>query len=197
MTGLVSLLKRFRADDSGQSLVIISLSMVVFLGMAAFAIDVANWYTKHHQAQVVADSAALAAANCLAHPNVGASGSSCSSSTDVNDAKRSRSPYAAANGLTITTSQVVVDTANRKVTVNASAQTPAVFASVFGLHNTTEAATAAASWSDRRHSPAPTQDRTATSCSPTAQTPLLGRTRSTCRFRATARSAATFRPTAT
>jgi Flp pilus assembly protein TadG len=146
MTGFVSLLKRFRADDGGQSLVIISLSMVVFLGMAAIAIDVANWYTKHHQAQVVADSAALAAANCLAHPNVGASGSSCSSSTDVTDAKTVAVAYAAANGLTISTSQVVVDTSNYKVTVNASAQTPAAFASVFGLHNTTETATAAASW---------------------------------------------------
>ncbi len=51
-------------------------SMVVMLGMAALGIDVATWYTEHHQTQVVADSAALAAANCLAHPNIGPSGAS-------------------------------------------------------------------------------------------------------------------------
>jgi Flp pilus assembly protein TadG len=146
MTGFVSLLRRFRADDGGQSLVIISLSMVVMLGMAALAIDVANWYTKHHQAQVVADSAALAAANCLAHPNVGVSGSSCSSSTDVTDARAVAIAYAAANGVTISGSQVVIDTSSYKVTVNASAPTPTMFASVFGVHNTSETATAAASW---------------------------------------------------
>jgi Flp pilus assembly protein TadG len=148
MTGFVSLLRRFRADDSGQSLVIISLSMVVLLGMAALAIDVANWYTKHHQAQVVADSAALAAANCLAHPNVGVSGSSCSSSTDTKDATAVAIAYAAANGVTISGSQVVIDTSSDKVTVNAVAPTPTMFASVFGVHNTSETATAAASFKD-------------------------------------------------
>ena len=146
LTGFVSLLKRFHADQAGQSLVIISLSMVAMLGLAALAIDVASWYTKHHQTQVVADSAALAAANCLAHPNAGPSGASCTSHTDVTDATNVAIAYAAANGVKITASQVVVDTTNDKVTVNPSASTPAVFAGVFGMHTTAEAATAAASY---------------------------------------------------
>ena len=146
LTGFVSLLKRFHADQAGQSLVIISLSMVAMLGLAALAIDVASWYTKHHQTQVVADSAALAAANCLAHPNAGPSGASCTSHTDVTDATNVAIAYAAANGVKITASQVVIDTTNDKVTVNPSASTPAVFAGVFGMHTTAEAATAAASY---------------------------------------------------
>ena len=57
---------RRAADERGQSLVIVTLAMVVVLGMAAVAIDVATWYQKHHQAQVAADAAALAGANCMA-----------------------------------------------------------------------------------------------------------------------------------
>ncbi|HET9719831.1 MAG TPA: pilus assembly protein TadG-related protein [Solirubrobacteraceae bacterium] len=48
-------------------MVIVVLAMFLVLAMAALAIDVAQWYQKHHQAQVSADSAALAAANCLAN----------------------------------------------------------------------------------------------------------------------------------
>ena len=146
VTGFVSLLRRVHADQDGQSLVIVSLSMAVMLGMSALAIDVASWYTKHHQTQVVADSAALAAANCLAHPNAGPSGASCTSNTDVTDATSVAVAYAAANGVKITASQVVVDTSNDKVTVNPTASTPAMFASVFGVKNTAEAATATASY---------------------------------------------------
>lgn len=55
------------AGQDGQSLIIVVLAMFVVIGISALAIDVAQWYQKHHQAQVSADSAALAAANCLAN----------------------------------------------------------------------------------------------------------------------------------
>jgi Putative Flp pilus-assembly TadE/G-like len=139
-------LQKLVGCESGQSLVVISLSMVVMLGMAALGIDVASWYTKHHQTQVVADSAALAAANCLAHPNTGPSGSSCSSNTDTTDATNVAVAYAAANGIKITASQVVINTTTDRVTVNPSATTPSTFASVLGIHSTSEAATATASF---------------------------------------------------
>ncbi|HWD70671.1 MAG TPA: pilus assembly protein TadG-related protein, partial [Solirubrobacteraceae bacterium] len=61
-------LRSFRGDESGQSLIVIVSAMTVLLGIAAFAIDTANWMVRHHDAQVVADSAALAAAQCLANP---------------------------------------------------------------------------------------------------------------------------------
>ncbi len=68
MSGLCKLLRRLLSDESGQSLVVVVSSMTVLLGVAAFGIDAATWMAKHHQAQVVADSAALAAAQCLAIP---------------------------------------------------------------------------------------------------------------------------------
>jgi hypothetical protein len=130
--------------------------MVVVLGMAAFGIEVATWYAKHHQTQVVADSAALAASNCLAHPGVGSgtmnvNGTSisvpaCSNSSDTTDATTVAVDYAAANGVSINASQVQIDTTNDKVTVNASASEPTTFARVFGVNNATQSAAAAASW---------------------------------------------------
>ena len=49
-----------------QSVVVVVISMTLIFAVAAFAIDVGQWFAKHHQAQVSADAAALAAANCLA-----------------------------------------------------------------------------------------------------------------------------------
>ena len=58
-SALVRLLRRLRSEESGQSLILVSLAMTVALGFSAISIDVAGWYQKHHEAQVVADSAAL------------------------------------------------------------------------------------------------------------------------------------------
>lgn len=146
MYALVRRAQRRIRSEAGQSLVVVTLSMLVVLGMAAFGIDVATWYAKHHQAQVVADAAALAAANCLTHPNTGPAGYTCSSSTDVTGAQNVAIYYAAQNGVTITASQVNVDTANGKVTVNASPTAPSFFAHLFGINNVTPNAHAAASW---------------------------------------------------
>lgn len=49
-------------DESGQTLILITLAMFVFLGIAAFALDAAQLSVAHHQAQVAADAAALSAA---------------------------------------------------------------------------------------------------------------------------------------
>ena len=123
-------LRKLIRDESGQSLVVVVSSMTVLLGVAAFGIDAATWMAKHHQAQVVADSAALAAAHCLANP--GQSGSivlngtqttvpACTSGTDTTDADQVAIEYAAANGLTITASNVNVNTTSDTVSVNAPA----------------------------------------------------------------------------
>jgi Flp pilus assembly protein TadG len=152
---LRQVLRRLRRDESGQSLVVIVLSMVVLVGMAAFGIDTATWMVRHHQAQIVADSAALAAAHCLANP--GQAGSidlkgtvtavpACTSSSDTTDAQSDAIDYAAANGLTITSSNVVVNTTKDTVNVTAPAPSTAVFASMFGLGSTTQTAMAEAGW---------------------------------------------------
>ena len=142
-------LRRLRSE-SGQSLVVVTVSMLVVMGMAAFGIDVATWYQKHHEAQVVADAAALAAANCLAHPNTGPTGYTCSSATDVAGAQAVAVYYAAQNGVTITAGQVNVDTANGKVTVNANATAPTFFARLFGIGNTQPHANSSAGYKSKQ-----------------------------------------------
>ncbi len=148
-------LRRLIRDDSGQSLVVVVSSMTVLLGVAAFGIDAATWMSKHHQAQVVADSAALAAAHCLANP--GQSGSivlngaqttvpACTSGTDTTDADQVAIDYAAANGLTITASNVTVNTTTHTVSVNAAATSSGVFSAIAGISSTSQSAGAGASW---------------------------------------------------
>lgn len=152
---LRKLLGRLHRDESGQSLIIVVSAMTVLIALAGAAIDTATWMVRHHQAQVVADSAALAAAQCLADPGQAStmfvSGSQmtvpkCTSSTDSADAQQVAVDYAAANGLAISASNVSVDTKNDKVSVSATAHSPGFFARLFGLNQTTQSAGAGASW---------------------------------------------------
>lgn len=148
-------LRTFRADESGQSLIVIISAMTVLLVIAAFAIDTANWMVRHHDAQVVADSAALAAAQCLANPNQPATLEqngqpvtlTCNSSTPDTNTQTAETvavDYAAANGITIQPSDVTIS--GKVVTVKASTTTPSVFARVMGIGTTSQTAQAGASW---------------------------------------------------
>ena len=142
--------------DSGQSLVVVIVSLGVLLGMAAFGIDTATWMVKRHNDQVVADAAALAAANCLAHPSktptsIVINGSqtsvpACTSGTDSADAQTVAVDYAAANGLTITSSEVNVNTGAGTVQVTAPSTSPGFFARLFGIDQATQSAASTASW---------------------------------------------------
>jgi len=142
---LIQILHRVRSDQSGQSLIIVALAMTAMLGMAAMGIDVSTWYQKHHQAQVVADAAALAAANCLAKPNTGPS-PQCTSSSDTTDATTVAENYATDNGISITAGQVSINTTNDTVKVTPSSTGSNFFAGLFGVPSTTESASATASW---------------------------------------------------
>jgi len=149
MRVLRTILQRVISEESGQSLVVVISSMTVMLGVAAFGIDAATWMVKHHQAQLVADSAALAAAQCLAnpgHPETINGGPSlvCSSSTDTSGADAVAIAYAKANGLTISNSNVTVS--GNKVSVSASATSPGLLSRVAGISSTSQSAGAAASW---------------------------------------------------
>jgi hypothetical protein len=140
-------LRRLRSEQSGQSLILVSVAMGVALGFSAISIDVASWYQKHHQAQVVADSAALAAANCLANPGVGPTGDVCNSSTDVSDAQQVAVNYAAMNGVQISTSNVSINTSTDTVKVTASSTSPTFFSRLIGIKTTTQSAGSTAGWS--------------------------------------------------
>lgn len=58
-------IRRGFADDSGQTLVLVGVSIVMLLGMAAFAIDVSAVLNAHRELQASTDAAATAAAQEL------------------------------------------------------------------------------------------------------------------------------------
>jgi hypothetical protein len=78
-TGLAGLGRLGSRRDEGQTIVIVALCMVVFLGMAGLVIDVANLYVTQRHLQTAADAAALAAAQDL--PNSSSSACAYSAST--------------------------------------------------------------------------------------------------------------------
>lgn len=60
--------------------------MAAVLLAAMVTVDFSDWYALKHQAQTRADAAALAAANCLAHPDAGPI--QCSTPVDTLDATK-------------------------------------------------------------------------------------------------------------
>ena len=131
-----------RREQDGQTLVLTVIVMFAVLLIAAYAIDTAVWYQKHHQAQVAADAASLAAAHCLA---TAGTGKACSSSTDTTSATQVAQRIAAANGVTIPASDVNVG--GGTVTVTTPNPAPSLFATVAGINGTVPTAHAVASFS--------------------------------------------------
>jgi hypothetical protein len=85
---------RNRDNESGQALVLVTLSMAVLMGFMALAIDVGVLFRSRRNLQLAADAAATAAAvNYLYYGN-------------VTNAKAAAVAAAAANGVTITASDV-------------------------------------------------------------------------------------------
>ena len=129
-----SALRGLTRNDSGQSLVIVVIAMVLIVAMAAFSIDVAQWDVSRHQAQVVADSAALAAANCLAS-------TTCTSTTAGGDAATMAGNYAS-NNVHVTG----VSFSNSNVTVTTQKTASSGFAGLFGINSLTTTASATANF---------------------------------------------------
>lgn len=139
-----------RRGEDGQSLVILVVALFAILVIAALAIDLSTWYQKHHQAQVAADSAALAAANCLANASTTSTSTTttptCTSTTDTTHADQVATTIAGDNGFTLTSAgQVNVNTTAGTVTVVPSGSPPSYLANIFGFHETVSA-TAVASY---------------------------------------------------
>jgi Flp pilus assembly protein TadG len=132
---------QIRAGESGQALILVVVAAAVLIVMAALAIDIAQWYQKHHTAQVAADAAALAAATCMANAKVGAT---CTDNSDTTHASSVATAYAGTNGIVTPTTQVSVDTTNDLVTVTTTTPAPLSFAGVSFAHTLT--AVAVSSW---------------------------------------------------
>lgn len=123
--------------ESGQSLVVVVLALVVIVGLSALAIDVSGWFATHHRAQVAADAAALAAANYMATSD---GQGSTSTATGISQ------KYVSRNGFDGSKAQISFDTAAATVTVTVPTTGSVFFASSVGIGPPRISATAVASW---------------------------------------------------
>jgi hypothetical protein len=127
--------------------------MFVVIVFAALAIDVASWYQRHHQAQVSADSAALAAANCLLRSSTTSTATNmCATPTDTTRASNVATTIANTNTVPISGS-VSYGTSTAGVITNVTVTTATTartfFSNEIGLTSTGVSARAVASlnWS--------------------------------------------------
>lgn len=118
-------------DDSGAVAVIVALSLVVLLGVAALAVDVGYYLVQRGKAQTAADAASLAAASHLPE--------------DVSGARAAAIDFAARNlpdGTTTFTGGGAANPGRAAVTVSVSV--PTFFARIFGIASVNAAASAVA-----------------------------------------------------
>ncbi len=117
--------------EPGQSLVIMSLFMMVFIGVLGIVIDLGRAYASYRQVQVAADAAALAGARALAE------------GFSENFVTERAEGLLTANGADSALSTVtVVD--GTQIVVNAKSEVSTVFAQMLGLDSITVSAEAEA-----------------------------------------------------
>ena len=111
-----------RKSESGQAFVLMALSLVVIMGMAALVVDVGNWYHTKRRLQATADAAALAGAQLLPTDSVGAQAMALS--------------YANKNGGDVAGADIAVTStavADDTIGVRARKTDAGVFGSVLGI----------------------------------------------------------------
>jgi Flp pilus assembly protein TadG len=127
-----SMLERLRrrgGEESGVVAVLVAIMLVVFLGMAALAIDLGSLDRAQTQAQSAADAGALAAADSLPSASAASTGTSYATTNDPGATVVVTAPYNS------TTNQA-------KVTVSINA--PTFFAQIWGKTSEPVSATAVA-----------------------------------------------------
>jgi len=111
-----------RKSESGQAFVLMALSLVVIMGMAALVVDVGNWYHTKRRLQATADAAALAGAQLLP--------------TDSGGAQAMALSYANKNGGDVAGADIAVTStavADDTIGVRARKTDAGVFGSVLGI----------------------------------------------------------------
>ena len=111
-----------RKSESGQAFVLMALSLVVIMGMAALVVDVGNWYHTKRRLQATADAAALAGAQLLPKDSAGAQAMALS--------------YANKNGGDVAGADIAVTStavADDTIGVRARKTDAGVFGSVLGI----------------------------------------------------------------
>ncbi|MDX6409915.1 MAG: hypothetical protein QOE13_2986 [Gaiellaceae bacterium] len=111
-----------RRSESGQAIVLMTLSLAVILGMAVLVLDVGNWFHTKRRLQGTADAAALAGAQQL--PN------------DPGGAQTMAATYAGKNGGDVAGADITVSTTvlpNDTISVRARKLDPGFFGGMFGV----------------------------------------------------------------
>lgn len=111
-----------RKSESGQAFVLMALSLVVIMGMAALVVDVGNWYHTQRRLQGTADAAALAGAQFLPTDSVGAQ------ATALSYADKNGGDVAGAD-ITVTSTVLPDDT----ISVEAKKTDAGVFSGILGF----------------------------------------------------------------
>lgn len=135
-----------RQDEDGYTLVIIAAVLVVFLGFTALSVDVGVLYSARASAQRAADAAALAGAFVFITRS-DLTETTTPKQSDVikeNAIKTAAQNKMLGSPVTISTADVIVDTPNRRVTVNVDKGQPTLFARILGENSANIHATAIA-----------------------------------------------------
>jgi hypothetical protein len=111
-----------RRDERGQAIVLMTLSLVVIMGMAALVLDVGNWFHTKRRLQGTADAAALAGAQLLPNDSSGAQ------SQALAYANKNGGDVAGAN-ITVTSTVLPNDT----ISVRARRTDPGIFSGILGI----------------------------------------------------------------
>jgi hypothetical protein len=115
-------MNRFRRSESGQAIVLMTISLAVMLGMAALVIDVGNWFHTKRRLQGTADAAALAGAQELPDR--------------PSNAQSQALTYANANGGDVAAANITVTSTvlpNDTISVRARKTDPGFFSGVLGI----------------------------------------------------------------
>jgi hypothetical protein len=125
-------------DESGQSLVLVIVSMTLIIIVCAAAIDVGGWLVTRHRAQVTADAMALAAANYMANnPSaLAATGQTVGESTK----------YTTGAGVSPSNATVVVDPGAGTATATVTTSGSVPFAGAVGITSPTIKSVAVATY---------------------------------------------------
>lgn len=111
-----------RKNEGGQAIILMVLSLVVVMGMAALVLDVGNWFHTKRRLQGTADAAALAGAQMLPNDPSGAQ------SMALTYANKNGGDVAGAN-ITVTSTVLPNDT----ISVRARKTDPGVFTGILGI----------------------------------------------------------------
>jgi hypothetical protein len=122
-----------RKSESGQAFVLMALSLLVIMGMAALVVDVGSWYHTKRRLQGTADAAALAGAQLLP--------------TDSSGAQSLALSYANKNGGDVAVADITVTSTvqpNDTIAVRAKRTDTGVFSGIVGIGSADIAARAKA-----------------------------------------------------